>query len=234
MLLSLETREVGRVTVVRCNGRIVSGPESELLITHVASLLQDRRAIVLHMEDVVYVDSSGLGTMVRALTSVRQKGGDMKLCHVPERTRQILQLTNLVELFDSHESEEAAISAFYRKRTAEDVKAHTGVSVLCAHQNLDVLAYLRELLRRAGYEVHTSASLADGLMLMRVMKFGAILLGPALPSSPAVRQNFERACGKSAVIELNKDFSLREAGDAASELLKRVSDALKATPAGNA
>jgi anti-sigma B factor antagonist len=234
MLLSLQTRDVGRVTVIRCNGRIVSGPESESLITHVASLLHDRRAIVLHMEDVVYVDSSGLGTMVRALTSVRQKGGDLKLCNVPERTRQILQLTNLVALFDSHDSEEAAIAAFYRKRVAEDLKAHTGVGVLCVHQNLDVLAYLRELMRRAGYEVHSSASLPDALILMRVMKFGAILLGPTLPASPAVKQNFDRACGKSAKIELGKDFSLLEAGDAASELLKKVGDALQASAAGNA
>jgi anti-sigma B factor antagonist len=234
MLLSLETREVGRVTVIRCNGRIVSGPESELLITHVASLLHDRRAIVLHIGDVVFIDSSGLGTIVRTLTSVRQKGGDMKLCNVPERTRQVLQLTNLIALFDSHDSEEEAVSAFYRKRSTEEVKTHTGATVLCVNRNLDVLAYLRELMRRAGYEVHTSASLADALMLMRVMKFGAIVLGPELPSSPAVRQNFERTCGTTPLLQLGQEFSGLDAGEAGSDILHRVMETLKAKTAGKA
>ena len=49
MRLSLDTREVGRVTIVRCNGRIVAGNESESLRAHVAWLLRDRRAIVLHL-----------------------------------------------------------------------------------------------------------------------------------------------------------------------------------------
>jgi anti-anti-sigma factor len=72
MRLSLETREVGRVTIVRCNGRIVAGDENECLRSHIAWLLRDRRAIVLHLGEVAFIDSSGLGTMVRTLTSVRQ------------------------------------------------------------------------------------------------------------------------------------------------------------------
>src|ERR1700730_11836219 len=77
--LSLDTREVGRVTIVRCNGRIVAGSESESLRAHVAWLLRDRRAIVLHLGDVGFIDSSGLGTMVSTLTSTRQARGDLKL-----------------------------------------------------------------------------------------------------------------------------------------------------------
>ena len=72
MALSLDTRQVGRVTIVRCNGRVVAGGESESLRTHVAWLLRDRRAIVLHLGDVGFIDSSGLGTIVRSLTSTRQ------------------------------------------------------------------------------------------------------------------------------------------------------------------
>src|SRR5271165_7043763 len=59
--LSLDTREVGRVTIVRCNGRIVAGTECDSLRAHVAWLLRDRRAIVLHLGEVGFVDSSGLG-----------------------------------------------------------------------------------------------------------------------------------------------------------------------------
>ena len=90
MRLSLETREVGRVTIVRCNGRIVAGSESESLRAHMTWLLRDRRAIVLHLGEVGFIDSSGLGTIVRSLTSTRQARGDMKLCNVPEHLRKVL------------------------------------------------------------------------------------------------------------------------------------------------
>src|SRR5271154_4798041 len=70
--LSLDTREVGRVTIVRCNGRIVAGGESESLREHVIWLLRDRRSIVLDLSEVGFIDSSGLGTIVRTLTSTRQ------------------------------------------------------------------------------------------------------------------------------------------------------------------
>jgi anti-sigma B factor antagonist len=226
MHLSLETREVGQVTIVRCNGRIVSGDESESLRTHVAWLLRDRKAIVLHLGEVVFVDSSGLGTIVLSLTSVRQKGGDLKLCNVPEHTRKVLGMTNLNTLFDTHESEESAISAFYRRASTPPQTTRPGVSVLCVDRSPDVLAYLRELLRRAGYDVHTSNSLADCLILMRVTRFRLLLLGPELTASPLTQQNFEQACARTTVLQLGNEFSGLEAGEAASELLRRIAACL--------
>src|SRR5271165_1964034 len=112
--LTLETRQVGRVTIVQCKGRIVSGEESEALRAHVAWLLRDRRSIVLHLGEVGFIDSSGLGTMVRALTSTRQAHGDLKLCNVPEFARKVLEISRLTSVFDAHESEEKAVAAFYR------------------------------------------------------------------------------------------------------------------------
>jgi len=226
MDLSLETREVGQVTIVRCNGRIVSGSESESLRTHVAWLLRDRRAIVLHLGEVMFVDSSGLGTIVRSLSSVRQKGGDLKLCNVPEHTRKVLAMTNLNTLFDTHESEESAVSAFYRKPSTREQLAHAGASILCVDRSPDVLAYLREVLRRAGYDVHTSSNLADSLILMRVSRFRLLLLGPELTASPLARQSFEQACTNLAVLQLGNEFSGLEAGEAAAGLLKKISACL--------
>jgi len=227
MQLSLETREIGQVTIVRCNGRIVSGGESESLRTHIAWLLRDRRAIVLHLGEVVFVDSSGLGTMVRSLTTVRQKGGDLKLCNVPEHARKVLGLTNLNRLFDTHESEESAVSAFYRRSSTPQPTAHRGVSVLCVDRSPDVLAYLRELLRRSGYDVHTTNSLADSLILMRVTRFQLLVLGPALTASPQAQQTFLEISSKMAVLELGSEFSGLEAGEAAAGLLDKIAACLK-------
>ena len=222
MLLSLQTRDVGHVTIVRCNGRIVVGAESDSLRNHVAGLLHDRRAIVLHLGDVAFVDSSGLGTMVRSLTSVRQKGGDLKLCNVPEHTRKVLAMTNLTTLFDTHDSEESAVSAFYRASSPAHKPEQNGIPIICVHRSADVLAYLRAFLQRASYEVSTSTSLSDALILMRVTNFRLLLVGEDLAASPANQRNFEKASAQVPVLPLGNEFSGQEAGEAASGLLQKI------------
>jgi len=220
--LALETRDVGRVTIVRCNGRIVAGGESESLRAHVTWLLRDRRAIVLHLGEVGFIDSSGLGTIVRTLTSTRQAQGDLKLCNVPEHVRKTLELSHLTKLFDTHESEENAVAAFYKPRARAEAPLATGRSVLCVDCNADVLAYLRELLRRAGYDVHTSSHLRDALILMRITRFDLLLAGPDITASPATRQAFQTACASLPLIELGSEFSTLDAGEACAGLLGKI------------
>jgi anti-sigma B factor antagonist len=220
--LSLDTREVGRVTIVCCNGRIVAGGESESLRAHVAWLLRDRRSIVLHLGEVGFIDSSGLGTIVRTLTSTRQAHGDLKLCNVPEHVLKVLELSHLTKLFDTHDSEEKAVAAFYRPGVRAETPVLTGRSVLCLDSNADVLAYLRELLRRAGYDVHTSSHLRDALILMRVTHFDLLLAGPEITASSATRQAFQAACASLPVIELGSEFSTRDAGEAGAGLLETI------------
>ena len=222
MLLSLDTRDVGRVTVVRCQGRIVGGKESESLRAHVADLLQDRRSILLHLGDVGFIDSSGLGTMVRALASTRQARGDLKLCNVPDQVRKVLDMTRLNAVFDLHESEETAVTAFYRRASTTDAPISTGHSILCIDSNIDVLAYLRELLRRAGYEVQSTDRLSDARLLIRVSHFDLLLVGPDKIATPESLQAFESACGSLPVIELGSEFSTQHAGEAGAELLAKI------------
>src|ERR1035438_1714185 len=131
MPLSLDTREVGRVTVVQCNGRIVAGKESDALRAHVTWLLRDRRSIVLDLREVGFIDSSGLGTMVPGLTSTRQAHGDLKLCNVPEFVRKALEMWRVTAVFDAHESEEKAVAAFYRPEARAEAPVPTCRSVLC-------------------------------------------------------------------------------------------------------
>jgi anti-sigma B factor antagonist len=222
MPLSLNTRRVGRVTIIQCGGRIIAGNETESLRVHVSGMMRDRKDFILHLGEVSFIDSSGLGTMVRLLTSTRQSRGDLKLCNVPLVVDKVLRMTNLTRLFETHESEESAISAFYRRGAAPEPAAAPGPPVVCADQNGDVLAYLRELLRRGGYEVHTSSSLPDALMLMRVTRPVLLLVGPNLTGSPATLQAFEAACAKLPVVELGAEFSTLDAGEAATRLLENI------------
>jgi anti-sigma B factor antagonist len=225
--LSLDTRDVGRVTIVHCNGRIVAGGESESLRAHVAWLLRDRRSIVLHLGEVGFIDSSGLGTIVRTLTSTRQVHGDLKLCNVPAHVLKVLELSHLTTVFDTHESEEKAVAAFYQPRARAEAPAPTGRSVLCLDSNADVLAYLRELLRRDGYDVHTSSHLRDALILMRITHFDLLLVGPDIAAAPATRQAFQSACASLPVIELGSEFSTSDAGEAGAGLLTKIEALIK-------
>ncbi len=222
MPLSLDTREVGRVTIVRCNGRIVAGSESESLRAHVAWLLHTRRSFVLNLGEVGFTDSSGLGTLVRVLASIRQARGDLKLCDVPQHLRKVLEMTRLATVFDAHESEEKAVAAFYRPAVAAETPVRSGRSVLCLDSNVDVLAYLRELLHRAGYDVQSSCRMSDALLLLRVAHFDLLLVGPDKAASPASPQSFHDACASLPVIELGSEFSTRDAGEAGAGLLETI------------
>ena len=227
MRLTLETRDVGRVTIVRCKGRIVAGGESDALRSHVAHLLRDRRSLVLHLGEVVFIDSSGLGTIVRTLTSTRQLHGDLKLCDVPEHVRKVLELSRLTKLFDSHESEDNAVAAFYRKPVQAEQPVSAGRSVLCVDRNLDVITFLREFLHRAGYDVHSTNNLRDGMILMRITHFDLLLLGAGLTASPAIEKSFREACAAVPRIELGNEFSTLEAGAATSALLEKIAARLQ-------
>ncbi|MGA2856923.1 MAG: anti-sigma factor antagonist [Candidatus Sulfotelmatobacter sp.] len=227
MKLTLETRDVGRVTIVRCQGRIVAGGESEALRAHVAWLLRDRRSIVLHLGEVVFIDSSGLGTMVRTLTSTRQARGDLKLCDVPEHIHKVLQLSHLSKLFDSHASEDHAVAAFYRAPAQAEQPVAKGRSVLCVDRSADVVTYIRELLRRGGYDVHTSNNLRDALILMRVSRFDLLLVSADMTASPATEKSFREACAGVPVIELGSEFSTLEAGQATAELMEKIAARLQ-------
>jgi anti-anti-sigma factor len=218
--LGLHTRGVGKVTIVRCSGRIASG-ETDALHSHVNELLRDRTDIVLHLGEVVFIDSSGLGMLVRLLTSARSARGDLKLCQIPDPVQHVLKMTHLISLFDTHESEEEAVLAFYRRPTTSARTPHTGLTVLCIDQSANVLAYLRELLGHAGYNVLTNNNLRDASILLRATRPGLAILGPNLKGAPGAEQIFRGACA-APVLELGEEFSTLEAGQAASELLEKI------------
>lgn len=230
MPLALNARGVGKVTVVQCSGRIVAGHETDALRAHISGMMQDRRDFVLHLGEVAFIDSSGLGTMVRLLTTTRKSRGDLKLCNVPEAIQKLLKLSNLNRLFETHDSEESAISAFYRRSAAPEDPRASGPTVLCVDQSTDVLAYLRELLKHSGHQVHTTSSLPDALILMRATCPVLMILGPSLHASPSTRQAFQAACARVPVVELGTDFSTLDAGEAASQLLESVQAHLQPKP----
>lgn len=113
MALKMTDRMVDGVTVVAIEGRIVLGEESNALREKVKSLLgSGQKKIVLDMQNVSYIDSSGLGSLVASHTSSKAQGAALKLSHLGSKFQEILQVTKLVTVFEVYPTEAAAISSF--------------------------------------------------------------------------------------------------------------------------
>jgi anti-sigma B factor antagonist len=106
-------RQVEGVTIVDLSGRIKLGEGSSVLRDTVKDLLgKGQKNILLNLGDISYIDSSGIGELVSAFTSVRNQGGELKLLHLTKKVHDLLQITKLYTVFDVKDDEAAAISAF--------------------------------------------------------------------------------------------------------------------------
>ena len=96
-----------------CSGRITLGEGSVVLRDNVKDLLgKGQKKILLNLGDVNYIDSSGIGELVSAYTTVRNQGGELKLLNLTKKVHDLLQITKLYTVFDVKDDETAAVKAF--------------------------------------------------------------------------------------------------------------------------
>ena len=111
--MKVATRQANDVTIVDLSGQIKLGEGSSVLRDTVKDLVaKGQKKILLNLGDVTYIDSSGIGELVSAYTSVRNQGGDMKLLHLTKKVHDLLQITKLYTVFHVLDDEKAAIAAF--------------------------------------------------------------------------------------------------------------------------
>ena len=111
MSLNVKTRKVDGVVVVDLSGRLTIGEPVLLLRETLRVQVNDgARHLILNLGDVSYIDSSGLGELVSAYTTVRNKQGDVKLLNLTAKAKDLLQMTKLLTVFDVYEDEASAIS----------------------------------------------------------------------------------------------------------------------------
>jgi len=111
--LKMTSREVDGVTVVALDGRIVLGEESNALREKIKSMVAEgKKKIVLNMDGVTFIDSAGLGTLVAAHHSAKAQGASLRLCHLGTKFQEVLQITNLMTIFDVYNTEAEAVASF--------------------------------------------------------------------------------------------------------------------------
>ena len=113
MTMKTSTRQVDGITIVDLSGRITLGEGSVVLRDLVRDLLgKGNKRILLNLGDVTYIDSSGIGELVSAYTTVRNGGGELKLLNLTKKVHDLLQITKLYTVFDIKDDETTAIQSF--------------------------------------------------------------------------------------------------------------------------
>jgi len=114
--MQIEERAVEAVTILELKGKLTLGDGDSLLKDKIHSLVnQDRKHIVLDLGELTYVDSAGLGEIVRSLTTVTRGGGTLKLLNLNKRIQDLMVMTKLITVFDTFENEAEAVRSFAAK-----------------------------------------------------------------------------------------------------------------------
>lgn len=113
MPLHIQTREVGKVIILDIRGRITLGEEIGQLRDAVRALVaQSKTKIILNLEQVDYIDSSGVGELVGCFTTVKNVGGELKLLNLTQKVHDVLHVTKLYTVFDIRDDEFNAVKSF--------------------------------------------------------------------------------------------------------------------------
>lgn len=111
--MDIDIRKFGEVQVIRLRGSLTLGPPvDDLRQTLDQALSAGDSSLVLNLSDVRWVDSSGVGVLVKSLTSAKQVGGSLKLVNPSKPALQTLKMCNLLPLFDVFDEESEAVQSF--------------------------------------------------------------------------------------------------------------------------
>lgn len=116
MPLGISESQVDSVTLLHLKGTLVAGGDVELLDTQVLALLQKGvTRIILDLGELNYIDSSGIGALIRAYSSALQKNAAVKLYRLTRRVYDVLQITRLSSVFEIFNDLEKAVASFGEK-----------------------------------------------------------------------------------------------------------------------
>jgi anti-sigma B factor antagonist len=229
MKLECLSEKIGEVVVIRCTGRIVAGEEVHSLRLEIDKFQLETKKFILQLAHVAYIDSGGLGAIVRLLATLRSAGGDLKLCQLSPIVLQTLQSTNLKGLFHTYGTEEAAIAAFSgRHPLSAPAAAASKSKLICIDSSSDLLAYLSALLKRCDFEVYTTKFLLDAAILVKTMRPRIAICGPSTQTSPAAFEKFRHSAPEMKILLLTSDFHATDAGPAGLDLVEKIRSLLNA------
>ena len=235
MKLHLESRPVGEVLIIQCQGRIVGGNEVLKLHALVGDSLAKYSDIVLQCDQLEFIDSSGLGALVRLLQTARTKRGDLKLTRLPPHIRKTLEMTHLISQFEVYDSVEEAITAAYLgSRYSPGKGGDARPRILCIYESSDVCTFLREVLCSAGYNALTTSNIDDAKILLKATKAKLAVVSARMQSvyGKPTRQALQEIDPAVSLVILDENFAAQDPGEAAERLLSQVREIAAVEKAG--
>jgi anti-anti-sigma factor len=228
MPLTLQSQCIAGVAVIHCQGRIVVGTEAGLLQEEVEKHRLETQKYVLQLAEVNYLDSGGLGALVRLVGMLRAHHGDLKLCEVSPFVQNVLKATNLLSVFSVYATEREALASFTQRPAPREGHSWTAnTKVLCVDPSSDLLAYMTAVLKPAGFEVKSARYLADAATLLTAMKPRAVVCGPGVQSATPAFEKFRRLDPRIVFLQLPSDFQTSDASDAGCDLINRLQSLLQ-------
>ncbi len=112
MELTVRSHQAGNVVVVRFTGRMVLGPAMSAATNWLRELINRNPQVVLDLNELFFVDPSGIGALLSLYTSATSRGGKLRFARPSRKVARLLETTKLTTVFPVHDSEEAAIAAF--------------------------------------------------------------------------------------------------------------------------
>jgi anti-sigma B factor antagonist len=111
--MKLKTKDLKGVTLIELKGNVMGGPDASSLNEELHKLIDaGKKNIVVDLGEVKFMNSSGLGMLIGALTTVRNAGGQLKLARASEKIESLLVVTKLITVFEHYEKVDAAVNSF--------------------------------------------------------------------------------------------------------------------------
>ena len=111
--MKIRQREIDDVVILDVNGKIMGGPDSEVFQEAIKSLIDSgQRKVLVNLENVNWINSTGLGILIAGFTAMHRSGGKLKLVNVSERIESLFMVTKLSTIFESYQREDEAIQSF--------------------------------------------------------------------------------------------------------------------------
>ena len=114
--MPIAERQIGDVTIIDLSGKLANSDDSGILKEKVTSVFfQGRKKVLINLKDLSYMDSSGLGELVSCLATAKRNNGEIKLSNLGKRVQDLMIMTKLLAVFDVHDTEAGALTAFATK-----------------------------------------------------------------------------------------------------------------------
>jgi anti-sigma B factor antagonist len=113
--MKIEVHEINSIVVLKVGGNLMGGPETMAIHEKVKELIKEnKKSVVIDLSKVSWMNSSGLGTLMGCMTSLRNANGELKLSGVTEKVKNLFIITKLITLFDTYDTEADAVKAFQK------------------------------------------------------------------------------------------------------------------------